>query len=174
MCQLSFLFSWTFLELLCESSNHNLRLFEQNFHWTKSIILSNFCFETKVQQGFAIKTIDLLLNFCFETKVQQGFAIKTIDLLLKAWNFMLDKLNSLPCNLYNLFFMYEQFISLINICLKPIGGDIGTKLNKPQNQFRCKGPLSLNTGSHLNQQLPIGKKLVFCKKKERRKTVCIL
>ena len=39
---------------------------------------------------------------------------------------MLDKLNSLPCNLYNLFFMYEQFISLINICLKPIGGDIGS------------------------------------------------
>ena len=148
MCQLSLLFSWTFLELLCGSSNHNLRPFEQNSHWTKSIILS---------------------NFCFETKVQQGFAIKTIDLLLKAWNFMLDKLNSLPCNLYNLFFMYEQFISLINICLKPIGGDIGTKLNKPQNQFRCKGPLSLNTGSHLNQQLPIGKKLVFCKKKKEGK-----
>ena len=82
---------------------------------------------------------------------------------------MLDKLNSLPCNLYNLFFMYEQFISLINICLKPIGGDINTKLNKPHNQFRCKGPLSLNTGSHLNQQLSIGKKIVFCKKKKEGK-----
>ena len=60
MREFCFLFKWTFVEIPCESSSDNLRLFEQKFRWTKSAVSLNVCFETKVQRNFVIKSVSLL------------------------------------------------------------------------------------------------------------------
>ena len=62
MREFCFLFKWTFVEIPCESSSDNLRLFEQKFRWTKSAVSLNVCFETKVQRNFVIKSVSLLLG----------------------------------------------------------------------------------------------------------------
>ena len=62
MREFRFLFLWTFVEIPCESSRDNLRLFEQKFRGRKGAISLSFRFETKVQWNFVIKSVSLLLG----------------------------------------------------------------------------------------------------------------